>query len=150
MSGQIVKGNEMQTSRFPQAPAAANRGLGNHPIICAAFAKYLAATGAFGFAAPSDIARELWPRDLTAQRIITKADASLQARQRIRQSLAHRFPTFSANCLCRRLCNSLLAACRYLWTGNRQSQFRTGWARLWFRHLSQKMNQFALAARRLR
>ena len=59
-----------------QSPSA-SRGLGNHPICRAAFAEYLSATGASGFAHPETIARELWPRDLIALRILTKADASV-------------------------------------------------------------------------
>jgi len=65
-------------THFPQNPTA-SRGLGNHPICRAAFAQYLSATGASGFAHPDTIARELWPRDLTAQRILTKSDASVQS-----------------------------------------------------------------------
>jgi len=68
----------MQTSRFPQALTAARWGHASHPIIRAAFAQYLAATGASGFAAPDPIARELRPRDLTALRIIAKSDANVQ------------------------------------------------------------------------
>jgi len=65
-------------THFPQNPTA-SRGLAGHPITRAAFSQYLAATGSSGFAAPDAIARELWPRDLTAQRILTKADAAVQS-----------------------------------------------------------------------
>ena len=68
----------MTAQHFTQAPTAI-RSLGNHPITRAAFSQYLSATGASGFAAPDAIARDLWPRDLTAQRILTKSDASVQS-----------------------------------------------------------------------